>query len=272
MYLPTKHGCPLIFLQQILALKKNFFRRGEVGHFRVPTWPELSVTKIWPQAVQQPRFLTYFPDTWTAEKKTEREFFWAILVRIQPDYVENLIKDCRTQREALRLGPRPPPVRQLNIHPMFAAALLSQPQTSSKSPFTTGWYYPTYPCFHLVFPRTLGRRKGGNVLTTRVEVQNRRPPPIRRITPNVQMAPYARDWQMREERPPAQDGDEVIEPMEQYDYHGFMGMSVNMPNSDPPEEEKMPDCNIYKDDDRALSDCVIINNKFPGSKKRSKPT
>jgi hypothetical protein len=111
LFLPTPGGCPLIYLQQIMSLTKAFFRRSEVRQFQIPMWPELAVSKIWSQAALQPTFLTYLPDTWTATKKTERDFFWAILVTIQPDYVENLINDCRRQRDALRIGPRPPPVR-----------------------------------------------------------------------------------------------------------------------------------------------------------------
>ena len=67
---------------------------------RIPLWPELSIAKIWLQAVKHPQFLRYLPDTWSATKKTERHFFWAILVTLQPDYVEQLITDCRRQRAA----------------------------------------------------------------------------------------------------------------------------------------------------------------------------
>ena len=38
----------------------------------------------------------FMPPDWTAESsKTERGFFWGILTTLAPEYVEELIKDCR---------------------------------------------------------------------------------------------------------------------------------------------------------------------------------
>ena len=47
-----------------------------------------------------PDFKKYLPDTWTAEKKTERDFFWTILVTLKADYVERLVNECRQARAA----------------------------------------------------------------------------------------------------------------------------------------------------------------------------
>ena len=38
------------------------------------------------------------PDDWTGSSKTERTFFWDVLVTLAPEYVEELVLDCRRQR------------------------------------------------------------------------------------------------------------------------------------------------------------------------------
>ena len=46
-----------------------------------------------------PEFLHYMPSDWSAiSKKTEKPFFWEILSTCAPEYVEQLLIDCREQR------------------------------------------------------------------------------------------------------------------------------------------------------------------------------
>ena len=42
-----------------------------------------------------PNFRAHMPDEWTGNSKTERTFFWDILVTLAPEYVEELVLDCR---------------------------------------------------------------------------------------------------------------------------------------------------------------------------------
>ena len=119
-------------MQQIMSKEKLYLKRTEVKELNVPNWPELGVSRMWAQAMKQPLFNRYIPDCWGPEKKTERTFFWAIFVTLQPEYVEILVDDCRRQRDALRIGPRPPVVREIFIHPDFVQALQRAPQRSSK--------------------------------------------------------------------------------------------------------------------------------------------
>jgi len=113
MYIPTFEGTPLSFLQQIMSTEKKFFKKSETFNAVIPNWPELSVKRIWPEAIKHKDFLLYLPDNWLQDKKTERAFFWTILATLQPDYCLHLIDDCRRQRDSLRLPPRPPPVKRL---------------------------------------------------------------------------------------------------------------------------------------------------------------
>ena len=70
------------------------------------------------------------PEDWTADHKTEREFFWGVLTTLAPEYVEALIKDCRQQRLAAAMARNMEP-RRLNVAPEWAVALLAQPFISS---------------------------------------------------------------------------------------------------------------------------------------------
>ena len=180
MYIPTFEGTPLSFLQQIMSTEKKFFKKSETFNAVIPNWPELSVKRIWPEAIKHKDFLLYLPDNWLQDKKTERAFFWTILATLQPDYCLHLIDDCRRQRDSLRLPPRPPPVKQLDIHPMFVQALLDHPQLSGKYQFL----------FLLIIIFTLGRKRGGNALLKRPPRVNQKPPPIRNIKPVTQMQAY----------------------------------------------------------------------------------
>ena len=38
------------------------------------------------------------PDEWNGGSKTERNFFWGVLVTLAPEYAEQLVLDCREQR------------------------------------------------------------------------------------------------------------------------------------------------------------------------------
>ena len=72
----------MAFIQQVLNNEKLYKRRMEIRQDRVILWPELAIAKIWEQAIVHPDFLRYMPDNWTGAKKTERDFFWAILVTL----------------------------------------------------------------------------------------------------------------------------------------------------------------------------------------------
>jgi len=53
-------------------------------------WPELSIGRIWPEAVKLPRFLEHMPSDWQIQnvKKIERNFFFGVLISLAPEYVE----------------------------------------------------------------------------------------------------------------------------------------------------------------------------------------
>ena len=95
MYLPRGKSCPLLFMQQILSNENRVLNKNEVRNLKVPLWPELVVHRIWQQAVQLPDFAEHMPGDWTGNHKTERPFFYGVLTSLAPEYVEQLIIDCR---------------------------------------------------------------------------------------------------------------------------------------------------------------------------------
>ena len=59
-------------------------------------------------------------------KKAERAFFWAVLMTLAPEYVEQLVLDVRQQRLGAAQEKLLQP-RQINIAPDWIAPLLAQP-------------------------------------------------------------------------------------------------------------------------------------------------
>ena len=64
------------------------------------------------------------PDEWSGNSKTERTFFWDVLVTLAPEYVEALIKDCRRQR-LVAAQDRVNAPRPINVAPNWIEALLA---------------------------------------------------------------------------------------------------------------------------------------------------
>ena len=54
--------------------------------FKMPTWPELSVSKLWPIVRRDPAFADYFPTQLPKGKLPEKQFFWGVIFTIKrPD-------------------------------------------------------------------------------------------------------------------------------------------------------------------------------------------
>ena len=87
-------------MQAILANRKRFLRKFEHRDLKLPMWPVISISRIWPEAQRLPRFSEYMPDEWSVQnpKKIERNFMFGILISLAPEYVEQLILDIRSQR------------------------------------------------------------------------------------------------------------------------------------------------------------------------------
>jgi hypothetical protein len=47
--------------------------------------------------------MQYIPDSWNGDKRTERNYFWAVLTTICPEYVTHIITTVEKQREQMKL-------------------------------------------------------------------------------------------------------------------------------------------------------------------------
>ena len=86
-------------MQAVLLLTKPSLKTHEVSPVDVPLWTELSIANVWVLAMQIENFKDYLPADWKpANHKVERAFFWNILSALNPEFVDQLITNCRDQR------------------------------------------------------------------------------------------------------------------------------------------------------------------------------
>ena len=78
--------------------EKKVFKRVEVRDLQVPLWPELSIARIWVEAIRLPGFADHVPSEWKDGNGVDRVFFFRILSTLAPDFLVTLIEDCRRQR------------------------------------------------------------------------------------------------------------------------------------------------------------------------------
>ena len=112
--------CTLDFMHQLLQEEKTMQYQTDVPvHPNIPTWPELSVRAVWPEAIQLPGVRERLPDEWTGNLRTDRHFFWCTLIGQHSEWVAALVNDCTLQRrrraEAKRL-----PRQTIQIRPDIA--------------------------------------------------------------------------------------------------------------------------------------------------------
>ena len=68
----------------------------------MPILPELSVGRIWRDAIRIPGFLDFMPDEWEGGRRVDRKFFWMVLTTQHPEWVKHLIKGSREARNRHR--------------------------------------------------------------------------------------------------------------------------------------------------------------------------
>ena len=126
-HLPPKQSCPFAFLQELAEKKKKFILRPQVPAFKLPTWPELSVSKLWPIVKQDPAFAAYFPTQLPKGKLPEKQFFWGVIFTIKPGYAKCLMKDAIEQRNALPLPGEEDKAKLLRIDAEYLQKMLEAP-------------------------------------------------------------------------------------------------------------------------------------------------
>jgi len=117
-----------------LSRDKNALRTTDLKPLRVPKIPEMAVGRMWPVASRNQAFLTYMPDNWSGDHKTDRTFFFQVWVKLELNLVETIIDDIRRQRlEAVKPNAQPNPI--VNLDPEWAQLLLNAPVRPGKFKF-----------------------------------------------------------------------------------------------------------------------------------------
>ena len=80
-----------------------------------------------------PGFAAFVPDDWSATRKTERKFFYAVLAHLTPGYVQALVRRARVLR-GNRTGKAVIKAKQITVTPFWQKQMTSIPFRSGKSP------------------------------------------------------------------------------------------------------------------------------------------
>ncbi len=126
MFLPAYGKCSMKFLQSITYRQKLFLYQKNVNTMRVPCWEEMSMLKMWPQACNHPQFRQYMPEDYFHKPgNRDRTYFWGVIATLLPDWVDQLIRECRQKRDDNR---RPAVVHDFsNLDDEWREFLLDEP-------------------------------------------------------------------------------------------------------------------------------------------------
>ncbi len=72
--------------------------RHRVQRIKIPTWPELSVSKLLPEILSDSILKHYFYDKYGKGKVPDREYFWGVINAVKPGYFKALINSALEQR------------------------------------------------------------------------------------------------------------------------------------------------------------------------------
>ena len=86
------------FLKQILRGDKQLLKMSEVRYCNPPRYDEISVSQLYDPCLKMPGMADYFPDTYPKGRSCSREYFFAILATLHPDYTDKLIKQSKEMR------------------------------------------------------------------------------------------------------------------------------------------------------------------------------
>lgn len=89
LYLPSYDSTKLAFIRAILQDKKKVFKTTQMLHVNVPRYEELSVKNLYHDVMGDLEVNSYLPELeQSSNKLPEREFFFAILGTVKPNYLK----------------------------------------------------------------------------------------------------------------------------------------------------------------------------------------
>lgn len=124
------------FLQDVVADKKEVFKRGEYRPVTIPFWHEFAVNKLWDDVhTHLPQMIPYMPKEWKKAGDADREYFWNILNTFAPAFVAAYVSDARNQRLALKNKPKVKERKSLCCSAKWAKRIAEANYVSSKLRF-----------------------------------------------------------------------------------------------------------------------------------------
>ena len=79
------------FLKQVFCEEKKLMKKNQAVPIEVPAYEELSVKRMWPMLKKDRDFAMYFPDHFSGDKGPSRDYFFAILNAMYPDYLAQIM-------------------------------------------------------------------------------------------------------------------------------------------------------------------------------------
>ena len=193
-------NCTLKYLVQLCNEEKLFLNQPAVSQLHVPAWEELAVKYVWHDAMKHHNFKDYLPDHWKpTNHQVDRAFFYAVLSTVCPQYVNDLIDDCREQRKQRRQ--RPAAAASIRrIQPAMMRLLLKHDFVPSK--------YPHLSFLILLICSSAGPKRGPSSLITRqIRKERQQPVPKPKIVHQVRMRGILNKYYKDENQEPVEESD-----------------------------------------------------------------
>lgn len=70
----------------------------DVRMINVPMYDELAVKSNWKQVLEDEKLASYFPSDISDKKLPEREYFYAVINTLYPEYIPDIIASSKTVR------------------------------------------------------------------------------------------------------------------------------------------------------------------------------
>ena len=131
-HLPSKKACSLSLLQGFATKQKKWLDRDNVPQHFIPTWPELSISKLWPDVARDPVLKDYFPDKYPKGKLPEKKFFWGILFAVKPGYAKALVKGALEERAAASVKDGEDRTKRMQFDPDILRRMVDAPHFLAK--------------------------------------------------------------------------------------------------------------------------------------------
>nr|AAB42031.1 22 kD ORF [Oxytricha fallax] len=131
LFLPTMEGTKISFLRAILCEEKKALKTQDVKFAEIPNYPEISVTNLYDDAMNDPEVSQYLPTKkQLSNKLPERNYFFGILATIKGDYLKEIIQESHKKRYSI--SPEDKSKQGIKISESWLSELQKHPYISSK--------------------------------------------------------------------------------------------------------------------------------------------